>query len=122
MTYQDARESPHGVEQGPRPIVADLAGLEMEVNNGGFNQYFFNSPGQNCFETLRELRKLGKDRTADILEAAIRAINPSGLSEHDLVEKIRNRTLSELDDGKVNKELDRLDELFFTYPDGALTP
>jgi hypothetical protein len=35
---------------------ANIEELEMEVNNGGFNQYFINS-GQNCYETLKELKR-----------------------------------------------------------------
>jgi hypothetical protein len=46
------------------------------------------------------------------LESAIHAINPNGLSEQDLIEKIRTRMLSELSEDDVIKELERLDEIF----------
>ena len=93
--------------------------LEMEVNNGGFNQYFFNS-GQNCFEALNALKKNKKFKTAKILESAIDLINPKKLSNEDLIEKLRNREVEELDNEKINTELEVLDLEFYKYPDGNL--
>lgn len=100
--------------------MANIQELEMEVNNGGFNQYFFNS-GQNCFETLKILKKNGKDKTAKILEKAIALINPKKLSEKDLISKLRNREIQELDDEKISASLYKLDLEFYKYPDGKLT-
>lgn len=100
---------------------ADIAGFEGELNNGGFNQYFFNSSGQDCFETLRALRKEGKVETAKLLERAINVINPGNIPEKEFIEKLRNREVEELDDDNVNAELDKLDSLFYKYPDGSLT-
>jgi Domain of unknown function (DUF4375) len=102
------------------PFSEAIDELEMEVNNGGFNQYFFNSSGVNCFTALRELRERGKARTADLLEAAIKAIDPNGLPEADLIRKLREQEVSALDDDAVNEKLDILDAVFFTYPDGPL--
>ncbi len=45
--------------------------LEMEVSNGGFNQYFWNSSGQFAEEALAGYRLLGAERHATIVEAAI---------------------------------------------------
>src|SRR3990172_11679714 len=36
--------------------------LEAEVNNGGFNQYFWNSPGRFAQAALQGLRRLGAAR------------------------------------------------------------
>ena len=94
--------------------------LEMEVNNGGLNQYFFNSSGQNCFEALKELKKNKKSKTAKILESAINLINPKKLSNEDLIEKLRNREVEELDNEKINAKLELLDLEFYKYPDGNL--
>ncbi|HEX9957960.1 MAG TPA: DUF4375 domain-containing protein, partial [Fibrella sp.] len=54
-----------GLYQG-KP-TANIELLEAEVENGGFGQYFFNSSGVDCFETLRALEKNGKTQTARIL-------------------------------------------------------
>ncbi|GAO43338.1 DMP19 family protein [Flavihumibacter petaseus] len=45
--------------------------LEREINNGGFNQYFRNSSGDNAHETILSLKAIGADSTADILQKAI---------------------------------------------------
>jgi len=44
--------------------------LEAEVNNGGFDQYYFNSSGELAIQTVAALRTIGADRTARLLAAA----------------------------------------------------
>jgi hypothetical protein len=97
--------------------IANIEELDMEVNNGGFNQYFFNSSGQNCFETLRELRKLGKNKKAELLEKAIELVNPNRLSEKEMIEKFRQRKVAELEDPLVSSKLDSLDQIYFRTPE-----
>lgn len=65
------------VEHKKTTPVANIYELEMEVNNGGLNQYFINSSGRNCFETLILLKKKGKYKSATLLEEAIALINPT---------------------------------------------
>ena len=119
-TAEQLRKELRGMENEKITPIANISELEMEVNNGGFSQYFFNSSGQNCFETLRLLKSTGKTKTADLLEQAILLINPDKLSEPDLLEKIRKREVDELDNATVNTKLNSLDNEFFKYPDGPL--
>lgn len=100
--------------------IANINELEMEVNNGGLNQYFINSSGQNCFETLRLLKKTGKSKTAAILEKAISLINPQNIREAEFVEKLRQNKVEELYDEKISSKLNVLDQEFYKYPDGSL--
>jgi len=100
--------------------MTNIEELETEVNNGGFNQYFFNSSGQNCFETLKALKKNKKFKTAKILESAINLINPKKLSNEDLINKLRNQEVEELNNKKINAKLELLDLEFYKYPDGNL--
>lgn len=44
--------------------------LEAEVNNGGFDQYYFNSAGDLAVPTVDALRIIGASRTASLLAAA----------------------------------------------------
>ena len=44
--------------------------LEAEVNNGGFDQYYFNSAGELAIPTVTALRTIGAERTACLLAAA----------------------------------------------------
>ena len=119
-TAENLRKELKQVENEKIVPSANVSELEREVNNGGLSQYFFNSSGQNCFETLRMLQRTGKTKTAAILETAIKAINPNNLSENEFIEKLRRRQVIELDDDKVNSKLDSLDNEFYKYPDGDL--
>ena len=118
-TYENVKKELRGVELPNEKPKADVEELEMEVNNGGLNQYFLNA-GQNCFETLRELQKTEKVKTAAILQQAIALVNPNKLSEEDLIAKLRKREVEELFDDKISDQLNKLDEKFYKYPDGAL--
>ena len=118
-TYENVKKELRGVEIPNERPKADIDELEMEVNNGGLNQYFLNA-GQNCFETLRELQKMKKVKTAAILQRAIALVNPKKLPERDLITKLRRREVEELFDDKISDQLNKLDEEFYKYPDGAL--
>jgi hypothetical protein len=54
------------------------------------------------------------------LQQAITLINPDKLSEKDLIARLRRREIEELFDDKVSEKLNKLDEEFYKYPDGAL--
>ncbi len=49
-----------------------IAGIDFEVPNGGFNQFFYNTTGQYALETVEALRAIGAREPADILEQAVR--------------------------------------------------
>lgn len=116
-SYKNIKDSLKHLPNNAESPIANIEELDMEVNNGGFNQYFFNSSGQNCFETLRELKRLGKIKKAELLEQAIEFINPNKLSEEALIEKLRRRQVSELDDDIISVKLDSLDQIFFKSPE-----
>lgn len=99
---------------------ADIDELEMEINNGGFNQYFINSSSLNSFETLRLLEKTGKINTANLMKKAFALINPKKLDESTFLEKLRKREVEELYDKSINEKLSVLDQEFYKYPDGSL--
>jgi len=44
--------------------------LEAEVNNGGFDQYYFNSAGDLALQTVDALNAIGASNTASLLSAA----------------------------------------------------
>ena len=44
--------------------------LEAEVNNGGFDQFFFNSSGDHTVEIIDFLESIGAVKTADIVRRA----------------------------------------------------
>lgn len=51
--------------------------VEAEVNNGGFDQYFFNSAGDNAEAALAGLKEMGAAGAAALLEQAM-AVFPGG--------------------------------------------
>lgn len=76
-----SRDGPAGLE-GLRPaeqVVYCINGLEREVNNGGFEQFFLNSPGEYARETEASLRTIGAHHTAALVEQAI-GVFPGGPS------------------------------------------
>jgi hypothetical protein len=54
-----------------RKILFIIEELEREVNNGGFNQFFFNSSGDYIMETLNALEIIQSKNCYDILKRAI---------------------------------------------------
>jgi hypothetical protein len=119
-TYKSVKNQLKGNEVEKLNPKANIEELEMEVNNGGFNQYFINS-GQNCYETLKALKKMEKVETAKLLESAINLINPNHIYENDFIEKLRKREVKELYDDKISDELNKLDTEFYKNKDGSLT-
>lgn len=80
-------------------VIFCMLGLEREVNNGGFDQFFLNSSGEYKDETLDSLRRIGASYTASILEEAIRIVeepNPPGMKE-DKHKDIQYEKLNDLD-------------------------
>lgn len=45
--------------------------LEREINNGGFDQFFWNSSGDHAHETVRALEAIGALQAAQIVREAI---------------------------------------------------
>ena len=91
--------------------------LEREINNGGFNQYFCNSSGDNSHETILSLKAIGADQTADILQKAIdqfpnKSIPKDRDERTELVEQIEDT---------ANEVWEELDEMFFEYEDDLNT-
>lgn len=44
-------------------VIACVAGLEMDVDNGGFRQYYTNSPGDQAIAAVSALKELGARHT-----------------------------------------------------------
>ena len=85
--------------------------LEREINNGGFNQFFCNSSGDNTHETILSLKAIGAGKTADILQKTIdqfpnKTVPKDRDERTEIVEKIE-----ELADRVWND----LDKMFYEY-------
>ena len=87
--------------------------LEREINNGGFNQYFFNSSGGFAYKTIQSLQTIGANKTADILQKAIDQFPNSNVPE-DRTE--RQEILEQIEE-TADVVWEDLDQKFFSYED-----
>ena len=83
------------------------------MNNGGFNQFFFNSAGDYTLETVEALRTIGAERTASLPEQASGVFSPASPSPVRTERQDQVIALSETQ----NATLSKLDKAFFAYPD-----
>jgi hypothetical protein len=90
-----------------------VAVLDAEVCNGGFDQYYFNSPADVVREVIDALRAIGATETAEIVIAA-NGLFKDGCPPLDDAE--RQDLLSAMDD-EARMKFEPLNERFFTISD-----
>lgn len=83
--------------------------LEAEVNNGGFDQFFFNA-GEYVLETIQALHEIGAVKTGDMLKRAAAIAFPAGYPAD-----ARDYELAVADFDDVAEALETLDQEFFKY-------
>jgi hypothetical protein len=87
--------------------------LEMEVNNGGFSQFFYNSSGNFSNELVGAFTKIGANATASICQKAISAFG----RDIPVDEDAREEMLDELEGDEFDAILEECDCAFFDYKD-----
>lgn len=85
--------------------------LEAEINNGGFDQYFFNSSGNYAAETLEALKKIGAFKTAQIVEEAYSYFPENPIPKDN--EK-RQELLENIDE-QTSEKWSQLEDKFYLY-------
>ena len=94
-------------------ILVTIWGLEADVNNGGFDQYFFNSSGDQAWFAPAALKSIGAHLMAAIVERANAKFGEAG-PPRDSDE--RQEALLGLTD--ADEEVwEALDQEFYAYPD-----
>jgi hypothetical protein len=96
--------------------------FEKEINNGGLNQFFYNSSGEFSFETIQSLKEINAVHTATILEEAICQFPNNNVPKDrnlrdeiiEEIEDIANDIWEELD-SKLYENEDNLSDLNLTY-------
>jgi Domain of unknown function (DUF4375) len=104
-----------------RRMLAVL-GVEAEVNNGGFDQYFFNSTGDNAEVALVGLKEMGATATAELLERAM-AVFPGSkppadrFKRQELMQRIaaQSEPVWEKCDNEFYKPKESLSDLSLAY-------
>lgn len=89
--------------------------LEAEVNNGGFDQYYFNSAGELAVPTIEALRTIGAHCTASLLTAA-NAEFPNAVPSID-----RNLRQEQLDAIRSTARFNALEEAFYQGTENLTT-
>ena len=79
ISQKAARESAGAVNVEERIILA-IEGLEREVNNGGYAQFFANSTNEFAPIIVESLLRVGCPKTAEITQRAIDALHLPDLS------------------------------------------
>ena len=87
--------------------------LEREINNGGFNQYFYNSSGDFAHETIVSLQTIGATKTADILQQAINQF-PNSTVPRDRAK--RQEVLAQIEE-VADEVWEQLNQTFYKYQD-----
>ena len=101
------------VQEPERFIFLCVWELEAQVNNGGFDQYYFNDTGCRAMDAVKALTALGTDRMANLVREANGLFGPTGPS---LDRKTRQEQLMALPQSS-NDRLNELDAEFYKYPD-----
>ncbi len=91
--------------------------LEMEVNNGGFSQYFYNSSGNFAGELVGAFTEIGAVRTAEICRQAISAFDREIPADRDA----RQDMLDEYESEELDDRLNECDSAFYEYEDDLET-
>ena len=96
----------------PEQVFVCVWELEAEVNNGGFEQYYHNSSGDNADKNVAALQLIGANLTADLVKQANEVFGKSGMPTKRTERQQRIEELSE-----AQKEVwSNLDSKFFQYP------
>jgi hypothetical protein len=106
----------------PEKVFVCVWGLDGEVNNGGFDQYYFNSSGDHALDAEESLTAIGAKQTAQLVEQANALFGASGPSpdraarqlQLDALGEARTKKMNEIDE-EFMKSKDNLEELLRAY-------
>jgi len=94
-------------------MVHSTTALETQVNNGGFNQYFYNPSGQYAEMALRSLKLIGATEYYEILQKAIETYMKEK-ENPELQNLYSQRTLEGFSESYKLTSLSEWDEKFYT--------
>ena len=79
-------------------VVLAIEALEREVNNGGYNQFFFNSSNEFTPIIVDALNRIGCSATAAITQRAIDSLGIQGTITVDAIEAAMEKDNEDRDD------------------------
>jgi hypothetical protein len=98
------------IESLPKPCQDIYACVIVanEINNGGFNQLFFNSAGQFAYMAQNGFFNLGLIKMSQIMEQAIEIYNRSKI----ILEKYKDETVESFSDSYTENLFNQVDDEF----------
>lgn len=94
-------------------VIATVWCLEADVNNGGFDQYFFNSSGDTAFFAPSALEIIGAHAMRRIVLRANAVFGAAGPPRDRNLRQTQLLALPE----STREQFDTLDNAFYAYPD-----
>lgn len=91
--------------------------LEMEVNNGGFSQFFYNTGGNFSGEVVAAFNAIGAEKTAAICQQAIFAFGQELPADREA----RLALLDACESDELDEALEECDNAFYEYQDDLTT-
>ena len=89
--------------------------LNMQVMNGGFEQYYDNDYGIFAEETLKGLKKIGAEVTYELLKSSLDSLKKHKSTQTDLFEFITGSKY--WGNKEIGEILDRLDDQYYNLED-----
>jgi len=96
-----------------RQAIYMIVQLEAEVNNGGYNQFYFNSSGQFAKALPDALKLVGATKFADLTERA----NSTFEKEKSKITKDQDGTIEGFGKSYENNPLNKFDDEFYKLND-----
>ena len=90
-----------------------IENLEREVNNGGFDQFYFNSSGDFANETISALREIEAFKTAEIVRKANSEFKKGNVPKNQTERQNEQEIVRE----KAIETWNKCDEQFYRYED-----
>ena len=97
----------------PQKVLLFVENLEWEVNNGGFNLFYWNSIGDYTIETLEGLLTIKANKMADILQKA-NSKWPNNTVPKDRSER---QSVQATNEEQADEFWEQCDNEFYQYPD-----
>jgi len=97
----------------PQKVLLFVEMLEREINNGGFNQFYWNSSGDFSEEILIGLKTIGAHKMAAIMAKA----NTTWPDQKPPKDRIERQELHEKIEEKADPIWEVCDQEFYEYPD-----
>lgn len=107
--YSDDFEIVSSLSPGQQAVYATWW-VEAEVNNGGFNQFYFNSSGRFAGMAEKGFRLMGAERFADLMAEANKVYSEN----KERLEAFDDGTLESFSESYNDNPLNELDEKFYT--------